>query len=82
MIRTVLISNNYLDSLQKYNYPVKLISLAALVDLIDQEDCLPHLLTWRGKKQQSYSNMLLDIWRNEEICLGVKRSQKGCVAGQ
>ncbi|KAJ9600852.1 hypothetical protein L9F63_000964, partial [Diploptera punctata] len=68
-----------LDIIEKFKYPVKLITLAALVDLVEQRKCLSHLLTWRGQKQQSYMSMLLDIWRYEDLFLGVKRTQTGCV---
>lgn len=37
---------------------------------------------WRGKRNQTAANLLIQLWRQEEVDLGVKRDQYGRIVGK
>nr|XP_023027389.1 cilia- and flagella-associated protein 69-like [Leptinotarsa decemlineata] len=61
-----------LDIIQKFPFPVQLITLGALVDLCEDESCVPYLLTWKGTKNVKFIPLLMQIFRYENNLLQVK----------
>ncbi|NXK26185.1 CFA69 protein, partial [Arenaria interpres] len=53
------------------------IILGILVDFCDNPKTALHINTWRGEKDQTAANLLIQLWRQEECELGVKRDQYG-----
>lgn len=37
---------------------------------------------WRGKRDQTAANLLIQLWRQEELDLGVKRDRCGIIVGK
>ncbi|KAF5281280.1 hypothetical protein FQA39_LY05166 [Lamprigera yunnana] len=68
-----------LDVIYKHSFPVKLIGLGVLVDICDIGLCTPHLITWR-KNGQKLIPMILDIFRQENIRIGVKLTYDGMIS--
>ncbi|NXQ20152.1 CFA69 protein, partial [Peucedramus taeniatus] len=55
------------------------IILGILVDFSDNPKTALHMSVWRGKKDQTAANLLIQLWRQEELDLGVKRDQYGMI---
>ncbi|NXV27987.1 CFA69 protein, partial [Rissa tridactyla] len=53
------------------------IILGILVEFCDNPKTPSHISTWRGEKDQTAANLLIQLWRQEELDLGVKRDQYG-----
>uniref|UniRef100_A0A8C7Y2B5 Cilia- and flagella-associated protein 69 ARM repeats domain-containing protein n=1 Tax=Oryzias sinensis TaxID=183150 RepID=A0A8C7Y2B5_9TELE len=53
------------------------VVLSTLLDLCDNPNTLPHLLTWRDVTGQTAPRLLLQLWREEEEELGVSRNRHG-----
>ncbi|NXN36145.1 CFA69 protein, partial [Rhinoptilus africanus] len=53
------------------------IILGILVEFCDNPKTTSHISTWRGEKDQTAANLLIELWRQEELELGVKRDQYG-----
>ncbi|XP_009888659.1 PREDICTED: uncharacterized protein C7orf63 homolog [Charadrius vociferus] len=53
------------------------IILGILVEFCDNPKTTSHISTWRGEKDQTAANLLIQLWRQEELDLGVKRDQYG-----
>ncbi|NWV14969.1 CFA69 protein, partial [Ptilonorhynchus violaceus] len=53
------------------------IILGVLVEFCDNPKTVLHISTWRGKKDQTAANLLIQLWRQEELDLGVRRDQYG-----
>ncbi|NXA20443.1 CFA69 protein, partial [Ibidorhyncha struthersii] len=53
------------------------IILGILVEFCDNRKTTSHISTWRGEKDQTAANLLIQLWRQEELDLGVKRDQYG-----
>ncbi|NXE87406.1 CFA69 protein, partial [Menura novaehollandiae] len=53
------------------------IILGILVEFCDNPKTTLHISTWRGKKDQTAANLLIQLWRQEELDLGVRRDQFG-----
>ncbi|NWI84985.1 CFA69 protein, partial [Pitta sordida] len=53
------------------------IILGILVELCDNPETMLHISTWRGEKDQTAANLLIELWRREELELGVRRDQCG-----
>uniref|UniRef100_A0A8C5X1A7 Cilia and flagella associated protein 69 n=1 Tax=Malurus cyaneus samueli TaxID=2593467 RepID=A0A8C5X1A7_9PASS len=53
------------------------IILGILVELCDNPKTNLHFNTWRGKRDQTAANLLIQLWREEEMDLGVRRDQYG-----
>ncbi|NXV44556.1 CFA69 protein, partial [Uria aalge] len=53
------------------------IILGILVEFCDNPKTTSHISTWRGEKDQTAANLLIQLWRQEELELGVKRDQYG-----
>ncbi|XP_030849365.1 cilia- and flagella-associated protein 69 [Strongylocentrotus purpuratus] len=53
------------------------LSLGCLTDLCENPKTVPHLMAWKGKKERTIASLLVDIWRQEETHMGVKRDENG-----
>ncbi|KAF1558042.1 Cilia- and flagella-associated protein 69, partial [Eudyptes schlegeli] len=53
------------------------IILGILVEFCDNPKTTSHISTWRGEKDQTAANLLIQLWRQEELELGVKRDRYG-----
>jgi len=58
------------------------VVLATLLDLCDNPKTLAHVMTWTGAGGQTAPSLLLHLWREEEVELGVGRDQHGRMSGQ
>ncbi|NXK44106.1 CFA69 protein, partial [Chauna torquata] len=54
--------------------------LGILVEFCDNPKTTFHINTWRGEKDQTAANLLIQLWRQEELDLGVKRDRYGRIA--
>nr|XP_041570338.1 cilia- and flagella-associated protein 69 isoform X2 [Taeniopygia guttata] len=53
--------------------------LGILVDLSDNPKTVLHMSVWRGRRDQTAANLLIQLWRQEELELGIKRDQYGVI---
>ncbi|NWY41672.1 CFA69 protein, partial [Sylvia atricapilla] len=53
------------------------IILGILVEFSDNPKTTLHMSIWRGKKDQTAANLLIQLWREEELDLGVRRHEDG-----
>ncbi|NWI52600.1 CFA69 protein, partial [Calyptomena viridis] len=53
------------------------IILGILVEFCDNPKTTSHISTWRGEKDQTAANLLIELWRQEELELGVRRDECG-----
>lgn len=53
-----------------------------MVEFCDNPKTTLHLSIWRGKRDQTAANLLIQLWRQEELDLGVKRDRYGIIAGK
>ncbi|XP_071661249.1 cilia- and flagella-associated protein 69 isoform X1 [Patagioenas fasciata] len=53
------------------------IILGILVEFCDNPKTTSHISTWRGEKDQTAAHLLIELWRQEELELGVKRDRFG-----
>ncbi|NXG15044.1 CFA69 protein, partial [Grallaria varia] len=53
------------------------IILGILVEFCDNPKTTLHINTWRGEKDQTAASLLIQLWRQEEQELGVRRDQYG-----
>ncbi|NXQ56996.1 CFA69 protein, partial [Anthoscopus minutus] len=53
------------------------IILGILVEFSDNPKATLHMRVWRGKREQTAANLLINLWREEELELGVRRDQYG-----
>ncbi|NXG04835.1 CFA69 protein, partial [Sakesphorus luctuosus] len=53
------------------------IILGILVEFCDNAKTTLHINTWRGEKDQTAANLLIQLWRQEELELGVRRDKYG-----
>ncbi|KAM9387505.1 cilia- and flagella-associated protein 69-like [Phaethornis superciliosus] len=53
------------------------IILGILVEFCDNPKTTSHISTWRGEKDETAAHLLIQLWRQEELELGVKRDQHG-----
>ncbi|NXP91871.1 CFA69 protein, partial [Passerina amoena] len=51
--------------------------LGILVEFSDNPKTILHMSIWRGKRDRTAANVLIQLWRREEQDLGVKRDQYG-----
>uniref|UniRef100_A0A8C9NCZ2 Cilia and flagella associated protein 69 n=1 Tax=Serinus canaria TaxID=9135 RepID=A0A8C9NCZ2_SERCA len=51
--------------------------LGLLVEFSDNAQTILHMNIWRGKRGQTAAKVLIQLWRQEEMDLGVKRDQYG-----
>lgn len=58
------------------------IVLATVLELCENPNTLPHILTWRDKAGHTAPRILLQLWREEEAELKVSRNQHGGIAGK
>ncbi|NXR53480.1 CFA69 protein, partial [Hippolais icterina] len=55
------------------------IILGILVEFSDNPKTTLHMSIWRGKRDQTAANLLIQLWRQEELDLGVRRDQNGMI---
>ncbi|NXO06729.1 CFA69 protein, partial [Oriolus oriolus] len=55
------------------------IILGILVEFCDNPKTTLHMSIWRGKRDQTAANLLIQLWREEELDLGVRRDQYGMI---
>ncbi|NXT62258.1 CFA69 protein, partial [Chaetops frenatus] len=55
------------------------IILGILVEFSDNPKTTLHMHVWRGKRDQTAANLLIHLWRQEELELGVRRNQYGMI---
>ncbi|NWR90911.1 CFA69 protein, partial [Furnarius figulus] len=53
------------------------IILGILIEFCDNPKTTLHINTWRGEKDQTAAKLLIQLWRQEELDLGVRRDQHG-----
>ncbi|NXI08443.1 CFA69 protein, partial [Irena cyanogastra] len=53
------------------------IILGILVEFSDNPETVLHMSMWRGKRDQTAANLLIQLWRQEELDLGVRRDKFG-----
>ncbi|XP_071591295.1 cilia- and flagella-associated protein 69 isoform X3 [Heliangelus exortis] len=53
------------------------IILGILVEFCDNPKTTSHINTWRGEEDQTAAHLLIELWRQEELDLGIKRDQHG-----
>ncbi|NWT49598.1 CFA69 protein, partial [Erythrocercus mccallii] len=53
------------------------IILGILVEFSENPKTTSHMSIWRGKRDQTAANLLIQLWRQEELDLGVRRDQDG-----
>ncbi|CAH2282348.1 cilia- and flagella-associated 69 [Pelobates cultripes] len=53
------------------------IVLGILVEFCDNPKTIPHIATWRGKENETAAKLLLQLWKQEEEELGVRRDEYG-----
>ncbi|NXI28777.1 CFA69 protein, partial [Sterrhoptilus dennistouni] len=53
------------------------IILGILVEISDNPKTTLHMGMWRGKRDQTAANLLIQLWRQEEFDLGVRRDEDG-----
>ncbi|KAG8138903.1 hypothetical protein E2320_001695 [Naja naja] len=51
--------------------------LGILVEFCDNSKTVSHINVWRGKKDQTAANLLINLWRQEEEEMGVKHDKAG-----
>ncbi|KAG8573761.1 hypothetical protein GDO81_012537 [Engystomops pustulosus] len=51
--------------------------LGILVEFCDNPKTLPHITTWRGKNDETAPKLLVQLWKQDEEELGVRRDQYG-----
>ncbi|NWY24476.1 CFA69 protein, partial [Pheucticus melanocephalus] len=51
--------------------------LGILIEFSDNPKTVLHMSIWRGKRNRTAANVLIQLWRQEEQDLGVKRDQYG-----
>ena len=56
--------------------------LGCLLDLCENPKSVAHIMAWRGQKDCTAASLLLQIWREEEMAIGVTRDDTGRIAGQ
>lgn len=71
---------SHLDILEKSTFSVQLVYLSMLTDLSEYEQCIPYLISWRGRGGVKLLSLLCRIWRTEEDRLQVSRNENGCIS--
>lgn len=56
--------------------------LGILVELSDNPKTVLHMSVWRGRRDQTAANLLIQLWRQEELDLGIRRDQYGMIIGK
>ncbi|XP_026537161.1 cilia- and flagella-associated protein 69 [Notechis scutatus] len=51
--------------------------LGILVEFCDNPKTVSHINVWRGRKDQTAANLLINLWRQEEEEMGVKHDKAG-----
>lgn len=71
---------SHLDILEKSTFSVQMVYLSMLTDLSEYEQCIPYLISWRGRGGVKLLSLLCRIWRTEEERLQVSRNENGCIS--
>lgn len=71
---------SHIDILEKSTFSVQTVYLSMLTDLSEYEQCVPYLISWRGRGGVKLLSLLCRIWRAEENRLQVSRNENGCIS--
>lgn len=71
---------SHIDILEKSTFSVQMVYLSMLTDLSEYEQCIPYLISWRGRGGVKLLSLLCRIWRAEEERLQVSRDENGCIS--
>lgn len=71
---------SHVDILEKSAFSVQMVYLAMLTDLSEYEQCVPYLVSWRGRGGVKLLSLMCRIWRAEEDRLQVSRNANGCIS--
>ncbi|RLW11636.1 hypothetical protein DV515_00001504, partial [Chloebia gouldiae] len=74
-ILSVLCENDVHRKLKEKNLCNTILGI--LVELSDNPKTALHMSVWRGKRDQTAANLLIQLWRQEELDLGIRRDQYG-----
>lgn len=55
--------------------------LGVLVDFVDRGKSIGHVVTWRGKNGFGVLDLMIEIWRKEEMKAKVHRTADGVIEG-
>ncbi|CAF2714410.1 unnamed protein product [Rotaria sp. Silwood2] len=56
------------------------IILGCVLDLTENTKCLHFIMTWQGHKQEYFTHVLCELWRDEERETYVARTEKGVIS--
>ena len=56
--------------------------LGVLTDLCENPKTVPHLLAWKGRGERTAASLLVDVWKQEETHMGVRRDLRGVLSGE
>ena len=70
-----------LSLLEKCPPSMQNLVLGALLDLTEDPRAVSHVVTWRGLGQITAVSLLVNLWRQEEAAMGVKRDPNNIMIG-
>ncbi|CAF0835162.1 unnamed protein product [Adineta ricciae] len=68
-----------LDLIESNPKSLQNIVLGCVLDLTDNSKCLHFIMAWQGRKQQQFTHVLCELWRDEEREIYVARTEKGVI---
>ncbi|CAF1089108.1 unnamed protein product [Rotaria sordida] len=68
-----------LDLIETNPKSLQNIILGCVLDLTENTKCLHFIMTWQGHKQQQFTHLLCELWRDEEHEIHVSRTEKGVI---
>eukprot|EP00795_Rhopilema_esculentum_P014666 gene14666-5755_t len=68
-----------LDLLEVCPENMRNLVLGAILDICENPRALPHVKLWRGKEDCTVGQLLIKIWRHEEVNLGISRDLSGVI---
>ncbi|XP_043923464.1 cilia- and flagella-associated protein 69 isoform X2 [Protopterus annectens] len=70
-----------LDLLASTSQNMRNLILGTLLEFCDNPKSISHISTWRGKKDQSAAKFMVQLWKEEEKEMQVKRDKDGRIVG-
>ncbi|CAF1002747.1 unnamed protein product [Rotaria sordida] len=68
-----------LDLIETNPKSLQNIILGCVLDLTENIKCLHFIMTWQGHKQEYFTHVLCELWRDEERETYVARTEKGVI---
>ncbi|CAF3323798.1 unnamed protein product [Rotaria socialis] len=68
-----------LDLIEANPKSLQNVILGCVLDLSENSKCLHFIMTWQGQKQQQFTHLLCELWRDEEREIHVSRTEKGVI---